>query len=113
MEKTDEQFECEIEQIHNMFPNAQFEIAINIEEMDNLVTDKKFIIVKNTYSCYCYDDCKKNTDYFYIRGENMTYKYVIEQLIEQGLELDCNHIYLEGLYKTKDSDCQFEILTGS
>ena len=43
----------------------------------------------------------------------MTYKYVIEQLIEQGLELDCNHIYLEGLYKTKDSDCQFEILTGS
>ena len=37
MEKIDEQFECEIEQIHNMFPNAQFEIAINIEEMDNLV----------------------------------------------------------------------------
>ena len=50
MEKTDEQFECEIERIHNMFPNAQFEIAINIEEMDNLVTDKNFIIVKNTYN---------------------------------------------------------------
>ena len=113
MEKTDEEIEGEIEQIHNMFTNAQFEVAINIEEMDKLVTDKNYIIVKNTYNCYCYDDFKKNTDYFYIKGENMTYRYVIEQLIEQGLKLDCNHHYLEGFYKTAGSDCQFEISTGS
>ena len=40
-----------------------------IEEMNKLITDKQNIIVKNTYSCYCYDDCKKKTDYFYIKGE--------------------------------------------
>lgn len=113
MEKTDEEIEKEIEQMHNMFSNAQFEVAINIEEMDKLFTDKNYIIVKNTYSCYCYDDCKKNTDYFYIKGENMTYRYVIEQLIEKGLKLECNHHYLEGFYKTEGSDCQFEILVGS
>lgn len=113
MEKTDEEIECEIKQINNMFPNAQFEVAINIEEIDKLITDKQFIIVKNTYSCFCYDNCKKNTDYFYIRGRHMTHRYVIEQLIEQGLQLDCDHHYLEGFYKIKDSDCQFEIWTGS
>ncbi len=113
MEKTDEEIENEIEQIHNMFTNAEFEVAINIEEMDKLLTDKNYIIVKNTYSCYCYDNCKKNTDYFYITGENMTYRYVIEQLIEKGLKLECNHHYLEGFYKTEGSDCQFEIWVGS
>ena len=59
MEKTDEEIECEIEQMNNMFPTAQFEVAINIEEIDKLITDKQFIIVKNTYSCFCYDNCKK------------------------------------------------------
>ncbi len=113
MEKTDEEIENEIEQIHNMFTNAEFEVAINIKEMDKLLTDKNYIIVKNTYSCYCYDNCKKNTDYFYITGENMTYRYVIEQLIEKGLKLECNHHYLEGFYKTEGSDCQFEIWVGS
>jgi hypothetical protein len=113
MEKTDEEIECEIEQMNNMFPTAQFEVAISIEEIDKLITDKQFIIVKNTYSCFCYDNCKKNTDYFYIRGQNITYRYVIEQLIEQGLQLDCDHHYLEGVYKTKGSECQFEICTGS
>jgi hypothetical protein len=82
-------------------------------EYKKLISDKKFIIVKNTYSCFCYDNCKKKTDYFYIRGQNMTYRYVIEQLIYQGLQLDCDHRYLEGFYKKDDSDCQFEIWTGS
>jgi len=113
MEKTDEEIECEIEKMHNMFPNAQFEVAIDIGEIDNLITDKQFIIVKNTYNCYCYDNCKKITDYFNIKGENITNRYVIEQLIEQGLHLDCNHHFLEGFYKTKDSDNQFEICVGS
>ena len=113
MAKTDEEIEYEIEQKIIMFPNAQFEISINIEEMDKLITDKQNIIIKNTYICYCYDNCNKKTDYFYIQGENMTHRYVIEQLIEKGLKLDCNHHYLEGFYKTNGSECQFEIWVGS
>jgi hypothetical protein len=113
MEKTDQEIVYENEQINNIFPNAQFEVAINITELNKLISDKQFIIVKNTYSCFCYDNCKKNTDYFYIQGQNMTYRYVIEQLIYQGLQLDCDHRYLEGFYKKDDSDCQFEMWTGS
>jgi hypothetical protein len=113
MEKTEEEYELEIEQIHNMFPKAKFEIAINIKEMDKLVTDKDFIIIKKTYDCFCYKECTKKTEYYYIRGDNITYRFVIEQLIEQGLELDCDHHFLEGFNKSSGSDCQFEISTGS
>lgn len=115
MEKTDEEYEYEYEEINKMFPNAQFSVAIDIEYMDKLITDKQELIIKNTYNCYCYScsNCKKNTDYFYIKGENITYRYVIEQLIKQGLSLDCNHIFLEGFHKTAGSDCQFELCVGS
>jgi hypothetical protein len=112
-EKTEEEYEYEAEQIHNMFPNAQFTVAISIELMEELVTDKQSIIIKKSYFCYCYDNCKRKTDYFYIKGQHMTYRYVIEQLIEKGLKLDCNHCYLEGFCATNGSDCQFDIMVGS
>ena len=105
---TDEEYECE-----QMFPNAQFSIAINIEDMDKLITTEHQLIIKSKYNCYCYTNCKKNTDFFYIQGENITHRYVIEQLIKQGLKLDCNHRFLEGFYKTVGSECQFELCVGS
>lgn len=113
MEKTDEQYELEIEQIEQMFPNAKFTIAIDIEELDVVFTKQPAIVVKQTYNCYCYKDCNKKTEYFYISGKNITTKFIINQLIEQGLELDCNHHFLEGFEKVKNSDCQFGICTGS
>jgi hypothetical protein len=112
MEKTDEEYEYDAEQINIMFPDAQFTIAIDIEDMDELITDEHHLIIKNTYNCYCYNS-KKSTDYFYIEGENMTYRYVIEQLIKQGLQLDCDHNFLEGFYKTAGSSCQVELCVGS
>ena len=83
--------------------------------MVGVITDKHHLIIKNTYNCYCYsyNNSKKNTDYFYIKGENMTCRYVIEQLIKQGLQLDCNHNFLEGFYKTADPVCQVELCVGS
>ena len=113
MEKTIEEYHNEVEQINIMFPNAQFTISIDIEEMDELITHKDHITIKNSYDCYCYDNCKKNTDFFYIKGENITCRYVIKELIKQGLELNCNHHFLEGFYKTPGSDFQFELCLGS
>ena len=113
MEKTDEECEYDAEQINIMFPNAQFSVAIDIEDMDELITDEPEIIIKMCYNCYCYDNTKKEADYFYIKGENMTCMYVIEQLIKQGLQLNCNHNFLEGFDKTTDSVCQFELCVGS
>ena len=113
IEKTEQEMEEEIELINNMFPDSNFSVAIDIDELDDLITDKQFIIVKNTYNCYCYDNCKKNATYYYIRGTSMTNRYVIEQLIKQGLDLECNHVFLEGFDKCPDSDCQYIICTGS
>ena len=101
-----------------MFPNAKFEIALDFEELDEVITDLSTIIIKNTYDCYCYcyDTCKRNADYFYItttNGEKMTNKFIIQELLKQGLKLNCDHVFVEGFYKSKYSDCQFEIWIGS
>ena len=112
-EKTEEQYAYEREQIEQMFPNAEFVVAIDFEELIDVVTDLSNIVIKNTYGCYCYDNCERNTDYFYItttNGEKMTNKFIIQELIKQGLKLECNHVFVED---SKDSDCQFEIWFGS
>ena len=111
-EKTDEQYDREIQLIDEMFPNAEFAIAVGFENLEHKITDKKFIIVKSDYDCYCYDLCNKPPDYFYIHGENMTYRYVLEQLIKQGLTLECNHRFVEIITQIGDSNV-FEIWTGS
>ena len=120
MDDTEEQYqyEYEIKQIEEMFPNAKFSIAINIEDMDNIITEQTNIVVKHTYACYCYDNCNKNTDFFYITNRQddkmkMTNKFIITELIKQGLKLECNHVFLEGFIQSKDSVCQFELLVGS
>ena len=118
MDDTEQQYEAEINQIEEMFPNAKFSIAINIEDLDNVITDQTNIVVKHTYECYCYDNCNKNTDYFYITNRQdykmkMTNKFIITELITQGLTLECNHVFLEGFIQSKDSHCQFELLVGS
>ena len=114
IEKTDEQNYDEIEKINNMFPNAMFTVAMDIEDLDDIVTNLNNIVIKNTYDCYCYDNRKKKkTDVYSIEGPNITNKFIINKLIEQGLNLECNHRFLEGFCKSKDSNCQFEIATGS
>jgi hypothetical protein len=57
MEKTEEQYERENEEIEKMFPNAKFTIAINIEELDVIFTKQPAIVVKKSY--YCYTGCNK------------------------------------------------------
>lgn len=116
-EKTEEEMEREIALIDEMFPDAQFSIAIDLEEMDDVLTELSSIVVKNTYTCYCYDGHIIPTDYFHISTTTsrpkMTVKYVLEQLISQGLSLECNHCFVEGFVLTNASACQFEIATGS
>ena len=115
IEKTDEQYAIENEQIYNMFPDAKFTISIDIDELDYVITTQEHIIIKSAYTCYCYDNCNKKTEFFNIFGKNITNKFIINSLIKQDLNLDCNHHFIEGFYKNPktNSDCQFEIMTGS
>jgi Na+-transporting NADH:ubiquinone oxidoreductase subunit NqrF len=112
-EKAVELYEEEFQEIERMFPNAKFVISIGLEELDTVITAQTNIVIKQSYTCYCYEDCKKKPDFFYICGENMTNKFIIQELIEQGLEIECNHCFLEGFDKTENSECQFELGTGS
>jgi hypothetical protein len=114
IEKTDEQNYDEIEKINNMFPNAMFTVAMDIEDLDDIVTNLNNIVITNTYDCYCYDNRKeKKTDVYYIEGPNITNKFIINTLIEHGLSLECNHRFLEGFCKIPNSTNVFEIMTGS
>lgn len=60
MEKTEDEYEYEYQEIQNMFPNAQFTISIPIDEMYDVISDMPFIFVKKTYDCCCYKGRKKN-----------------------------------------------------
>lgn len=97
MEKTDEQCEKECDEIYDMFPDANFIIAIDIQKLDDILSTEKEIIVICEYSCYCYDNVSKKTDFFLIKGKHLTIKFVINELIAQGLNIKCNHPFLEDI----------------
>ena len=111
---SDEIYEKEMLLLEQMFPDANFTISIGIDAMGILVTDDTQMIVKHIYNCGCYDDNERpNTKYYSITGAQLTYRYVIDSLITQGLTLDCDHHFMEGFIQCEDSDCQFEIMIGS
>ena len=106
MEKSEEQLEREFRIIDEMFPNAQFTPSIDLDDLDNIVTDKKEIIIQQTFTCYCYDNMNKSPKYFTIKcGENesLTNKYIINELIKKGLKVNCNHRFLEGFDQLHDN----------
>jgi len=118
-----EKYEKEMEIINNMFPDAKFSICIDLEDMEEVLSKEKEIVLKNTYCCFCYKSdfnplsmnttglSKRPNDYFVIKGDNLTYKYVIQELISQGFDPRCDHSFLEGFQQT--SDVQFDICLGS
>ena len=114
-EKTKEDYERENQLLDDMFPDANFTIAIEYDEIDNVISTEPYIILKNTYNCYCYDNKPRNTDYYYIHGNGnpITWKTLFNDLIKQGFKLECNHCFVEGIYKTNGSECQYEFMIGS
>ena len=106
-----ETYVAEQEQIEAMFPNAQFTISISLSDLDDQITDESTIVVKQSYGCYCYDANPRNTDWIVVKSTKITNRVVLNELIKQNLNLECNHRYVEGFHQL--TDCQFEIMTGS
>jgi hypothetical protein len=99
-------FECERKIIDELFPNAQFEISIELENLDSIITTKKEIKLLQTFDCYCYQGIEgtsnantKSDKLFIIKSNNnpMTIRYIINELIKQNFTLECNHRFLEEL----------------
>jgi hypothetical protein len=96
------------------YPDLKFSICcINSKDIHNVVSYEKTIILKNTYTCYCYDGNYKPSDYIIIKSKNgkITYHDIFYQLEQQNFETGCNHNFLEGLNKI--SNCEYEMLFGS
>ena len=114
MEKSDEQLESEFRMIDEMFPNSKFSPSIDLENLNDIVSDKKEIIIKQDYTCYCYDNMNKRPKYYTIKcGENgsLTNKYIMNELIKKDLKLECEHRFLEGFNHLNDNI--YELCLGS
>jgi hypothetical protein len=107
--------------VQQMFPTANFIISIPLQDIEKTISNLDKIIVKQTFDCYCYDGYEPElpAKWFPIhcsfdKGEKMTNKFVINELIKQSLVLDCNHCYLKGfILSSNNTTCQYEMLLGS
>jgi hypothetical protein len=103
----------EQELIAKMFPGAKFRIYLSDFEMSELLSKKPSIVIKTTYSCDCYRNYPRPSEFFKISGNTLTYRFVIEELNRLGLDLDdCEYRALQEFKKTEGSDDQFDLVTG-
>jgi len=107
-------FEKEQLYLEQQFGCPDFDISIPITELDDVVSNEPDIVIKNTYTCYCYSDCYRPTDYFLIRGNCITNRIIIHELIRQKFNPDCNHRFLEGFVKSNNPfSMEYECYMGS
>lgn len=98
--------------IINQFPNAKFTIAIDYDKLDNVVSLQRTIYILDNRQCYCYNDDPFNTKVYKITTDKViTNRLILQELIKQGLTLDCNHFFIEDFHMLNSNT--FEIMTGS
>jgi len=84
----------------------EFSGFINDVQTDNFVANE--ITVKVGFTCYCYDDHPRKTEYYHIQGG--TEQQIVKQLGQRGLTLDCNHRFIEVIEKVGPN---YELWRGS
>lgn len=95
------------------FPAALFVIDIDESELDDIISESDQIMIKQEFTCFCFN-VKREPLYYRIKGsrtQKLTNRYVIEELIKQRMNLECDHMFLGGFIKK--TDVQFELMTGS
>ena len=96
--KPDYIYDYQFRLMDELFPNAEFEVCIDINKLDDIITTKKEVKLIQTFTCYCYNNSSREDKVFVIKSnEPMTTRYVINELIKQNFKLECNHHFLESL----------------
>ena len=104
-------FEFKQKIIEELFPNAKFDVSIDINELDKVISTKKKMKLIQTFNCWHYKDNPKPDKTFIIKSNKpMTRRYIINELIKQNFELNCEHMYLESLEVNNDI---IKYITGS
>ena len=95
------------------FKDAKFTICMDNKELKEILTTEKVIIVKQDFSCSCFNEelIRPKTRFFTIKNDIMSVENVIDELIKQDCKADCNHSFLE--FFEKKTDVQFDIFFGS
>lgn len=115
-------YEAEIKYIDKRFPNAKFDISIDVSKLKDKLSDETEIVIKQTFCCGCYlryehmllDDnshLRPPNKYFVIRNDNMTIENIIDELIKQNMTTECDHRFLEGF--DKETHIQYSMFFGS
>lgn len=111
--KTDKQYEADQQYIQEQFGNNKFDISLEPEVLDEVVTDKHVIVLKNSYTCYCWREHNRPTDYFVVHGVNITNRFLIHELIRNDFNPGCNHIFLEGFHQPNKNSMEYDCCMGS
>ena len=91
-------FEFQLKIIDELFPNAKFDVSIDFNDLNKVITTKKEIKLIQDFKCYCYELYPKSDKTFIIKSDKpMTIRYIINELIKQDFKLECNHRFLEFL----------------
>ena len=98
--------------LKNEFPNATFEIAMDYEQLDMYIHPPlNTIVVHYIRDCYCFQPKKRTLKYYIHSKRLLTYREVINQLIEQNVIFTCNHRFFEGITHIRGN--HFEVMLGS
>jgi hypothetical protein len=103
-----------MEEIDRQFaniPNLNFNICIKVNDLDKVIMENK-VVIKCDFDCYCYSDNPRTSEYFICKKEkNITNRDLINCLIENKFDTQCNHCFLEKFEIT--SECQVKPWFGS
>jgi len=106
--------------LQERFKNAKFVISMDKNELKEILTAEKTIVIKQEFNCYCFNgvcECcnealiRPKTRYFVIKNDIMSVENVIDELIKQDCKTYCNHNFLE--FFDKQTDVQFGMFFGS
>ena len=108
-----EKFEYEYIEFQRLFPRLEISYAMPFEDLDCVLSQERSIFIKDTFTCYCYDDGAVPSRYIEIinRNGNITIRDVMQSLNDISFKRDCNHVFLEGF--TQKTPIQYEMYFGS
>jgi len=110
--EAEEKYEAERLKLQQEFPNSTFEIAMDYDQLDTYIEPPlNTIVVYYIRDCYCFQPKKRTLRYYIHSKQLLTYREVINQLIEQNVIFNCNHMFFEGLTHIQGN--HFEVMLGS